>query len=89
MDAPFYAASLPFKAVTLDGLSAIYHRASGATHVVAEPVPQILAALGSDRLTMAELLAQLGADYDLGGDAEVALLARLDELVALGLVIRR
>jgi PqqD family protein of HPr-rel-A system len=88
MDAPLYAASLPFKAVTLDGLSAIYHRASGATHVVAEPVPQILTALGSDRLTMAELLARLGADYDLGSDAEAALTARLEELAALGLVIR-
>lgn len=88
MGTPLYATSLPFKAVTLDGLSAIYHRASGATHVVAEPVPQILAALGSDRLNMAELLVRLGADYDLGDEAEAALTARLDELVALGLVIR-
>jgi PqqD family protein of HPr-rel-A system len=88
MDTPLYAASLPFRAVTLDGLSAIYHRTSGATHVVAEPVPQILVALGGDRLTMSELLARLGADYDLGDEAEAALTARLDELVALGLVIR-
>ncbi len=88
MDAPFYAASLPFKSVTLDGLSAIYHRASGATHVVAEPVPQILAALGSDRLTLAELLTRLGSDYDLADDAAPVLIDRLDELVTLGLVIR-
>jgi PqqD family protein of HPr-rel-A system len=88
MGKPLYAASLPFKAVTLDGLSAIYHRTSGATHVVAEPVPQILVALGGDRLTKAELLARLGADYDLGDEAEAALTARLNELVALGLVIR-
>ena len=88
MDEPFYAASLPFKSVTLDGLSAIYHRASGATHVVAEPVPQILAALGSDRLTLAELLTRLGSDYDLADDAAPVLIDRLDELVTLGLVIR-
>jgi PqqD family protein of HPr-rel-A system len=86
MDTSLYAASLPFKAVTLDGLSAIYHRASGATHVVAEPVPQILTALGEDRLSLDALLVRLGADYDLGEDAAEALKARLDELVALGLV---
>lgn len=88
MGASTYAVSLPFTSVTLDGLSAIYHRASGATHVVAEPVPQILEALGRDRLNLAELLARLGVDYDLAGDAEGALIARLDELVTLGLVIR-
>ncbi|MEK6636454.1 MAG: HPr-rel-A system PqqD family peptide chaperone [Pseudomonadota bacterium] len=89
MGASTYAASLPFKSVALDGLSAIYHGASGATHVVAEPVPQILEALGGDTLTLAELLARLGADYDLDDDAEAGLSARLDELVALGLVIAR
>jgi PqqD family protein of HPr-rel-A system len=89
VDASLYAASLPFKSVALDGLSAIYHRASGATHVVAEPVPQILEALGADTLTLTELLIRLGSDYDLGDDATKALSARLDELVALGLVIRR
>jgi len=88
MGASTYAVSLPIKSVTLDGLSAIYHRTSGATHVVAEPVPQILEALGHDRLTLAELLTRLGADYDLAGDAVAALTARLDELVTLGLVIQ-
>ena len=88
MNAPFYAASLPFKAVTLDGLSAIYHRASGATHVVAEPVPQILTALGDARLSLDELLKRLRSDYDLAGDAAPALTSRLEELVALGLVIK-
>jgi PqqD family protein of HPr-rel-A system len=89
MNAPLYAASLPFKSVALDGLSAIFHRASGATHVVAEPVPQILEALGADTLTLAALLARLSAAYDLADDIEAALLDRLDELIALGLVIRR
>jgi PqqD family protein of HPr-rel-A system len=89
MGASTYVASLPFKLVTLDGLSAIYHRVSGATHVVAEPVPQIIEALGEASLTLAELLAQLGSDYDLGDSATEALAARLDELVALGLVIKR
>jgi PqqD family protein of HPr-rel-A system len=89
MEAFTYAACQPFKLVTLDGLSAIYHRASGATHVVAEPIPQILEALGRDALTLAELLARLGAAYDLADADAGALAARLDELAALGLVIRR
>jgi PqqD family protein of HPr-rel-A system len=89
MDVPLYAASLSFKMVALDGLTAIYHRASGATHVVAEPVPQILGALGTETLSLAELLARLGTAYDLAEDASPALIARLDELVALGLVIQR
>ncbi len=86
MGASIYAVSLPLKSVMLDGLSAIYHRTSGATHVVAEPVPQIFKAFGNDTLTLAELLTRLGADYDLADDVEGALIARLDELVTLGLV---
>lgn len=88
MGASTYAVSLPLKSVTLDGLSAIYHRASGATHVIAEPVPQILEAFGDDTLTLAELLTRLGAAYDLANADEGALSARLNELVALGLVIQ-
>ena len=88
MGASTYAVSLPLKSVMLDGLSAIYHRTSGATHVVAEPVPQIFKAFGNDTLTLAELLTRLGADYDLADDVEGALIARLDELVSLGLVIQ-
>ena len=90
MNVPVYAASLPFRTVALDGLSALYHRASGATHVVGEPVPQLLAALGDEVLTSAQLLTRLRSDYDIGDDEAVtSLIARLDELVALGLVIRR
>lgn len=89
MGASTYAVSLPLKSVALDGLNAVYHRASGATHVVAEPVPQILEALGDDTLTLAELLTRLGAAYDLANADEAALSARLDELVTLGLVIQR
>lgn len=91
MVAPTYAASLPYEAVVLDGLTAIYHRASGATHVVAEPVPQILATLGQDWLSAADLLNGLAAAHDVAtGDAALAALtARIEELVALGLVTMR
>lgn len=89
MDVTVYAASQPFRIVALDGLTAVYHRASGATHVVGEPVPEILAALGDEALTLDQLLARLQGDYDIADDGGVtALRARLDELVALGLVTR-
>ncbi len=88
MDVTVYAASLPFRIVALDGLTALYHRASGATHVVGEPVPEILAALGDEALTIDQLLGRLQGDYDIADDGGVALSARLDELVALGLVTR-
>ncbi|AOH86750.1 hypothetical protein AWL63_12760 [Sphingomonas panacis] len=72
--------------VPLDAFTAIYHRASGITHLVGPPAPEILAALGPDGLTLGELIARLGESYDLLDADEAALGARLDELVAAGLV---
>ncbi len=67
----------------LDGLTAIYHRASAQTHLLAEPAPSILAAL-TEPLTAPDLLAALGADQ-----AEAETLAeQLAELEAIGLVER-
>jgi PqqD family protein of HPr-rel-A system len=68
------------KAVALDALTVLYHRRSAATHIVAEPVPEILAALGEGDADLDALARRLGVD-----DRE-ALSARLDELVATGLV---
>lgn len=66
--------------VTLDSLTAIYHRRSGQTHVVAEPVPDILAALHQGDAALATLAARLGIE-------DVATLAvRLRELTETGLV---
>ncbi len=73
----------------VDLLTAIYHRASGQTHLMASPAPEILDALGRGPLDADALLARLRADYDLVDADPVALVARLDELVATGLVDRR
>ncbi|WP_010164440.1 HPr-rel-A system PqqD family peptide chaperone [Sphingomonas sp. PAMC 26617] len=70
----------------IDSFTALYHRASGITHLLAAPAPEILAALGEAGLTRAALLAKLRADYALEDADEHALGARLDELVATGLV---
>ncbi len=70
----------------LDVLTAVYHRASGITHLLAEPAPEIMAALAEGPLSLTALLARLGEAYTLSDADEHALAARLDELVAAGLV---
>jgi PqqD family protein of HPr-rel-A system len=74
--------------VDLDALTALFHRRSGVTHVVAEPVPQIVSALAGQSLTLGALFAALSRDHELIDDAETraALSARLDELQEVGLV---
>lgn len=75
--------------VPVDLLTAIYHRASGQTHLMASPAPEILEALADAPLDAAALLAKLRGDYDLVDADPAALTARLDELVETGLVERR
>ena len=42
--------------VHLDSFSAVYHRASGITHLITAPAPEILATLGEAGMTRAALL---------------------------------
>jgi PqqD family protein of HPr-rel-A system len=74
----------------LDMMTLIYQRRSGITHMVGEPVPQMLGAMGSDAVDAATLASRLAASFDLGGqDDAVALIAeRLEVLAELGLVER-
>lgn len=91
MAAPRYRAAPPatLRIVPLDALTLIFHRRSGITHLVDAPVPAILETLGQEPLSAEALMTRLAADYDLiDGDAG-ALAARLDELVAAGLVERQ
>lgn len=89
MAAPLYRAAPPatLRIVPLDSLTLVYHRASGITHVVDAPVPEILEAL-AEPMDMPALLAALDARYDLVDADPAALTARLDELAAVGLVER-
>ena len=84
-----YTAAAPatLRIVALDSLTVIYHRASGITHVVDSPVPEILEAL-TEPLDAPALLAILAERYDLVDADPLALAVRLDELVAAGLVER-
>jgi PqqD family protein of HPr-rel-A system len=69
--------------VKLDSLTAIYHRRSGQTHLVGEPVPEILAALQMDG-DVPEILDRLGIEQS--PSAHGALAARLGEMALIGLV---
>ncbi len=71
----------------LDDLTAVFHRASGITHLLASPAPEILQALQAPA-TRAELLTRLSTAFDLAEADAAALDARLEELVAAGLVER-
>ncbi|HVJ03971.1 MAG TPA: HPr-rel-A system PqqD family peptide chaperone [Sphingomonas sp.] len=82
------AAPATLRIVPLDALTLIYHRASGITHVVDAPVPEILDALADGPLSGEALLAALAERFDLADPDPLALAVRLDELAAAGLVER-
>lgn len=70
-------------------MTLLYHRRSGITHMVSEPVPQILDALVAiGPADAAAVAAHLGAHFDLAAEegVEAVVAARLDELAGLGLI---
>jgi PqqD family protein of HPr-rel-A system len=67
-----------------EGLTLLYHRRSGQTHILAEPAPQILEALAGAAMTEAELLVALAADFEVTQPQVIG--ERLSELIASGLV---
>jgi PqqD family protein of HPr-rel-A system len=85
-----YRAAAPetLRIVPLDALTLVYHRASGITHIVDAPVPEILETLAAEPLSVPDLLARLGERFDLVDADPGALAVRLDELAAVGLVER-
>jgi PqqD family protein of HPr-rel-A system len=74
----------------LDTMTLIYQRRSGITHLVSEPVPEILAAMGGEAMNAENLAAKLATQFNLGGetDAIATVADRLEELADLGLVER-
>jgi PqqD family protein of HPr-rel-A system len=79
------APSEALRIVQLDDLTTIYDRRSGQTHIVAVPVPAILAAI-SGEIDAQGLLVALGVADDAG--AHELIVERLEELIATGLVER-
>lgn len=77
------------RAVVLEGLTILYHRPSGMTHLLAPPGPQILAALSRREGDAGEVLARIAESFHLeADDPAAAIAARLAELEAAGLVRR-
>jgi PqqD family protein of HPr-rel-A system len=89
MKKALYAAAVDAYLMTpLDDLTAIYHRASGVTHIVSDPVPQIVAALHAQPLDISGLLFVLARDHGavIDDSATEALQCRIDELLTIGLI---
>jgi len=70
----------------LDDFTILYHRASGITHLLNAPAPEILATLGEAGMTVSALADALALEFDLPDLETDALLARLNELATAGLV---
>ncbi|SEI97414.1 hypothetical protein SAMN05428950_101731 [Sphingomonas sp. OV641] len=68
--------------VHLDELVAIFHRASGITHLVTTPVPELLAALAGRWMT----LHGIEQEFELIDGDRVGLRAIMDELTVAGLI---
>lgn len=91
MAAPVYrvdpAALRP--SVALEGMTLLYHRPSGATHILLPPAPEMIAVLEEGPADAAAVIARLEAAYGADEDEEpIAAIvgARLAELIAAGLV---
>lgn len=74
----------------LGTLTLVYDRRSGQTHLLASPLPEILDTLGREALTIPALAKCLAERFDVEGegDALTLLVARVDELAAMGLADR-
>lgn len=73
---------------TLGELTAIFDRRSMQTHLVIAPMPEILAAIGSEVCSANAVAERLAGDFDLDGEGDVVAIVadRLAELAAMGLV---
>jgi PqqD family protein of HPr-rel-A system len=73
----------------LDAMTVIYHRRSGITHIVADPVPQILASMDAAPATASDIVQRLAVLFDVDDvDVEDIIAARLEEMAELGIVER-
>lgn len=81
---------------TLDEMQVLYHRPSGQTHILIEPVPQIFDCLLTGPKTPSDVADMLMQQYQLEAEEDVPakdnmqdrITARLDEMVTLGFVKR-
>ncbi|MFS0737012.1 HPr-rel-A system PqqD family peptide chaperone [Sphingomonas sp. 1P06PA] len=72
--------------VAIDGLTLLYHRPSGQTHILADPAPALLAMLADMPADAEAIACRMGFADDAAMIA--AIVERLAELEASGLVTR-
>lgn len=70
--------------VVLDDLVAIFHRASGITHLVASPVPELLVALAGRWMTLDDIEEK----FELVDGDRAGLVTIMNGLVVAGLIER-
>lgn len=70
--------------VELEELVAVFHRASGITHLIAAPVPELLIAMAGRWMT----LDDIEAAFELVDGDQTSLIAMMDELALAGLIER-
>lgn len=100
VSSPLYVLDPPnlWRRETLDEMQVLYHRPSGQTHVLIEPVPQIIDCLENAPQTAEQVMAALTLHYQLEPEEDdpqtieesdlARLTARLEEMVMLGFVLR-
>lgn len=69
---------------TIGGMTILYHRPSGQTHMLTDPGPTLIALLAEEALEPCEVAARLGLAGDAAAERLVA--ERLEELAAAGLL---
>jgi PqqD family protein of HPr-rel-A system len=77
-----------YRSIDAEGMVLLYHRPSGATHLLSSPVPEILALLREVPCDAQILTERLCHRLDLPcvHEALMVAIARLDELIGIGLV---
>lgn len=76
----------------LDYMTLLYDKLSGVTHIIAEPVPQIIEALGQDIMSAQQIQRELNKHYDMAAYDDVEekfsdiIEARLEECIGLGFI---
>lgn len=76
---------------TLDEFTLIFDRASGQTHLLGSPMPELLNCLTGDWEGLSVITARLEDRFDISGsdDALMAVQAHLAQLIMLGLIESR
>lgn len=85
------AENAPLIIEPLDAMTLIYQRRSGLTHMVAEPIPEILTVMGSQPQTAEDTTRRLATEFDFGENTQVVVeivASRLEDLAKLGILER-